>query len=72
MAINPYGLYQQESLPEEPQGDKAATSESFQPTLSKNQLDRLIQTYKRAPRAINSQVKDKIKKHSIYYNVQFF
>ena len=72
MAINPYGLYQQEPFPEEPQGDKAATSESFQPTLSKNQLDRLIKTYKRAPRAINPQVKDKIKKHSIYYNVPFY
>ena len=43
MAINPYGLYQ--TPYEEPQGDKAATSEDFRPEYSKDNLKRIIEGY---------------------------
>ena len=71
MALNPYGLYDYQ-LTEEPQGDKAATSENFQPEYSKDQLKRIINLYKQSPTTFNPQTIDKIKKHSIYHNVGFY
>ena len=72
MAINPYGLYQYDEAPEQPQGDKAATSESFQPTISKEQLTSLTKAYKKTPNLFDEQSKDKLRKHAIYYNVPFY
>ena len=72
MAINPYGLYQYDEAPEHPQGDKAATSDSFQPTISKEQLTSLTKAYKKTPNLFDEQSKDKLRKHAIYYNVPFY
>ena len=70
MAVNPYGLYQ--TPYEEPQGDKAATPETFVPEYSKDALKRIIKSYKTNPKIFNEQQVDKIKKHAIYHNVGFY
>ena len=54
MAINPYGLYKYQDAPEEPQGDKAATSQNFKPTLGKDQLRNVISSYKKKRKLIQT------------------
>mgnify|MGYP003671101101 FL=1 len=72
MAINPYGLYKYQDAPEEPQGDKAATSQNFKPTLGKDQLRNVISSYKKNANLFKPEQIDKIRKHAIHYNVPFY
>ena len=72
MAINPYGLYKYQEPPEQPQGDKAATSQDFQPTIDKSQLKNIISSYKQNRNMFKPEQVDKIRKHAIYYNVPFY
>ena len=72
MAVNPYGLYDYNPPQEQPQGDKAATAEDFQPEYSKEKLKRLIKLYKQSPTLFKGERKDKLKKHAIFHNVAFY
>tara|TARA_R110002110_G_scaffold75254_3_gene198961 strand:- start:2574 stop:11498 length:8925 start_codon:yes stop_codon:yes gene_type:complete len=72
MAVNPYGLYDYNPPKEEPQGDRAATAEDFQPEYSKAKLKRLIKLYKQSPGIFKGDRKEKLKKHAIYHNVAFY
>ena len=71
MAYNPYGLYDYRQQAE-PQGDKAATPENFSPKYTKEQLNSIIESYKRNPGMFKPEQVDSIKQHAIYHNTGFY
>mgnify|MGYP003627361611 FL=1 len=73
MAVNPYSLNDYQRQPaQEPQGDKAATPESFNPKFNKNQIKSIINSYKNSPSAFKPEDIEQIKQHAIYHNVGFY
>ena len=70
MAINPYGLYQDDY--QEPQVDKAATPENFNPRYTKDQLKKIIKGYKQNPKRYKPEHIETIKQHAMYHNVAFY
>ena len=61
-----------EPSPYVPIGEKATPEQGWQPTLSPEEVQKLIKIYKQNPAAITPQRKDEIQKHAVQYNIPFY
>ena len=61
-----------ESTPYVPIGENATPEQGWQPTLSPEEVQKLIKIYKQNPAAITPQRKDEIQKHAVQYNIPFY
>ena len=72
MAINPFGLVQQQINQAEQHVNEEAQQPQFQPTLDKEATVRLTKQYKSNPRGFNPQVLESLQNHAAYHQVPFY
>ena len=72
MAVNPFGLVQQQINQAEQHVNEEAKQPQFQPTLDKKATIRLANQYKSNPTGFNPQILESIQNHAAYHQVPFY
>ena len=70
MAVNPFGLVQQQINQAEQHVNEEAKQPQFQPTLDKKATIRLANQYKSNPTGFNPQILESIQNHAAYHQVR--
>lgn len=72
MAVNPFGLVQQQINQAEQHVNEEAKQPQFQPTLDKKATIRLANQYKSNPTGFSPQILESIQNHAAYHQVPFY